>query len=601
MNTQQRKAYSYLRFSTPDQLKGDSYRRQTDLSQKYARENGLELDDSLTFEDLGVSAYRGRNAREGSLGLFIGAVEEGQVLPGSYLLVESLDRLSRDTVMEAFKLFSQIIDLGITIVTLSDGRSYSKDSLNESFTDIIISLTMMARAHDESKTKSERLRAAWSHKRKTAGTKKLTALAPSWLQLNEARDGFDVLEDRAETVKMIFRMAGDGYGANSIVKYLNTHDVPTFGRSKEWHKSTINKILSSESVIGRYQPHSYTVDEATRKRTRTPTGDPIDNYYPAIIDEDEFLRVKAEISARTPKTGRKGRRFSNLFQGLARCGNCGASMGYVNKGPKPKGGTYLVCSRAQRGATDCEYAAVPYQRVEHAVLHTIHELDLDELLPSIESETASQKKALRMNLETHQARLEEVEGQIDNLLELAATTKSPSLATKLEGLEAEKGGLHQKILASLEDLEALSRAAREFEDQQREVQKAYQQWLEINEAGSDADAYALRLKVNRALKKLLETIHVSVIKQPDITKEEALAGISSGGPRPESLENSDLDTLATALSSPRTVLVLSFNHLDSPKVRTVSLLHSGRALVTTGEWKEAGGELGQFRMSEIDA
>jgi DNA invertase Pin-like site-specific DNA recombinase len=61
------RAYSYLRFSTPDQLKGDSYRRQTQLAQEYARKHSLELDQSLTFEDLGVSAYRSKNVKTGAL------------------------------------------------------------------------------------------------------------------------------------------------------------------------------------------------------------------------------------------------------------------------------------------------------------------------------------------------------------------------------------------------------------------------------------------------------------------------------------------------------------------------------------------------------
>src|SRR5688572_4057085 len=48
------RAYSYLRFSRPEQIRGDSLRRQTELSERYARENGLELD--ATLEDRGVSA-----------------------------------------------------------------------------------------------------------------------------------------------------------------------------------------------------------------------------------------------------------------------------------------------------------------------------------------------------------------------------------------------------------------------------------------------------------------------------------------------------------------------------------------------------------------
>jgi DNA invertase Pin-like site-specific DNA recombinase len=56
-------AYSYVRFSTPEQSKGDSLRRQQALSEAYALENGLTLDTTLTFHDLGVSAYRGVDKR----------------------------------------------------------------------------------------------------------------------------------------------------------------------------------------------------------------------------------------------------------------------------------------------------------------------------------------------------------------------------------------------------------------------------------------------------------------------------------------------------------------------------------------------------------
>ncbi len=76
-------AYSYLRFSTPEQAKGDSRRRQLSLAEEYARRHGLQLDRSLNFRDLGVSAFRGKNAKEGSLRAFLDAVEHGIVPPQS--------------------------------------------------------------------------------------------------------------------------------------------------------------------------------------------------------------------------------------------------------------------------------------------------------------------------------------------------------------------------------------------------------------------------------------------------------------------------------------------------------------------------------------
>src|SRR5438874_8702267 len=95
------RAFSYIRFSTPEQLKGDSLRRQLDLSAKYAKQHGLVLDEGLTFRDLGVSAFDKSNLGSGGkLRAFLDAVEQGLVPPGSLLLVESLDRLSRAQVHE---------------------------------------------------------------------------------------------------------------------------------------------------------------------------------------------------------------------------------------------------------------------------------------------------------------------------------------------------------------------------------------------------------------------------------------------------------------------------------------------------------------------
>jgi len=38
----QPKAYSYVRFSSPEQATGDSLRRQTELSEQYASQHGLD-------------------------------------------------------------------------------------------------------------------------------------------------------------------------------------------------------------------------------------------------------------------------------------------------------------------------------------------------------------------------------------------------------------------------------------------------------------------------------------------------------------------------------------------------------------------------------
>jgi DNA invertase Pin-like site-specific DNA recombinase len=178
------RAYSYLRFSTPEQMKGDSLRRQTELARRYAAQHGLLLDEDLTFQDLGVSAFRGRNAEAGKLAYFLEAVRSGLVPRGAYLLVESLDRISRQAARRALRVLEEIVDEGITLVTLNDGKVYTAASLNDDPVSLLMALLTFIRANEESATKARRLQEAWKQKRRTAADRPLTARAPAWLRLD---------------------------------------------------------------------------------------------------------------------------------------------------------------------------------------------------------------------------------------------------------------------------------------------------------------------------------------------------------------------------------------------------------------------------------
>jgi DNA invertase Pin-like site-specific DNA recombinase len=175
-----RKAYSYIRMSTDTQLKGDSLRRQMEQSKNYADENNLTLIESIDgrrLEDIGVSAFNGKNATDGVLSIFLKHLESGNIEKDSVLLVESLDRLSRDRITGAMSQFISIINNGIEIVTLIDGQVYNKKIIDQNPYLIIMGLTVMMRANEESETKSIRGKAVWSKKRKEAEEKVITKKA----------------------------------------------------------------------------------------------------------------------------------------------------------------------------------------------------------------------------------------------------------------------------------------------------------------------------------------------------------------------------------------------------------------------------------------
>src|SRR3954467_5373131 len=91
--------YSYVRFSSIKQAQGTGQKRQEDAAAAWCRARGLAL--VRDYQDLGISGFKGRNVTEGALAAFLRAIEAGIVPPGATLLVENLDRLSRQQVNKA--------------------------------------------------------------------------------------------------------------------------------------------------------------------------------------------------------------------------------------------------------------------------------------------------------------------------------------------------------------------------------------------------------------------------------------------------------------------------------------------------------------------
>ncbi|MEH0292524.1 recombinase family protein [Agrobacterium sp. CCNWLW71] len=337
------KAYSYIRFSSPEQAQGDSLRRQTAKAEAWAQQRGLVLDDSL--RDLGVSAYHGANRTTGALKSFLGMVEDGRIPRGSYLIVESLDRISREAVMDAATRLFALIQAGIIVVTLSDGQEYSEERLRADWLPLVFSLIVMARAHEESRIKSERVGEAWKQKKEKARDegKPLTRRCPEWLEI---RDGaFVERPERVALIRRVFQETIDGFGRREIVRRLNSEGIPTFRGGEGWHTSSVAKIIKSRAVLGEYQPHSGTHRNGNRKAE----GDPIPDYYPSIIESATYWQAQGATQGRRQNAaGRTGMSGSHLFQGLARCAHCDGAMHIVNKGKPPKGSIYLVCSNNMR-------------------------------------------------------------------------------------------------------------------------------------------------------------------------------------------------------------------------------------------------------------
>jgi DNA invertase Pin-like site-specific DNA recombinase len=302
-------AFSYIRFSHPDQAKGDSVRRQDEAAASWCKRNGVTLDTSITLHDLGKSAYTGKhrqNPDRHALAAFLKLVESGKVPRGSCLIIENLDRLTREHLQPALLLVLNLLQGGIRIVQLKPAEMVFDDQSDTM--PVMMMIMELARGHGESAMKSERNGAAWEQRRRKARARAdiLTHRLPAWV---EERGGkLAALPGPAAAVKHIFELAAGGYGAAGIVKKLTADKVPPFGVSGRWTRTYVVLILQDRRALGELQP---------RRSNGKPDGEALRDYFPVIVTEDDWNAARAGAAQRRRRKG-KGRRWTDAEDELAR-------------------------------------------------------------------------------------------------------------------------------------------------------------------------------------------------------------------------------------------------------------------------------------------
>src|SRR5262249_10931772 len=197
--------------------------------------------------------------------------------PGSYLLVEKVDRITRKGLDEGSDLLKAILKAGITIVTLGNGRVYPPSSVKGLMKGWLELQMYLEAAHEYSQTLSNRVRVAWEGMRQKAREKKVlvTAKIPPWLRAvgeGEARRAVPIPE-RVATVQRIFDLAIAGRGLTRIIGALAADGTPPLTRGEAWCRATVRRLLADRGVLGEYQPTA----------EGKPDGPVIEDYFPAII------------------------------------------------------------------------------------------------------------------------------------------------------------------------------------------------------------------------------------------------------------------------------------------------------------------------------
>lgn len=417
------KVYSYVRFSSEKQSKGDSVRRQMELSERWATKHHLAIDDVPEFQDLGVSAFVGAHAKPThGLGQFLEAVRSGRVTAGSVLLVESFDRMSREDVLTALSRLSLLLEAGITIVTLTDEKIWSLEAVRNSLPDLIYSLIIMARANDESKMRSHRISASWEQKRRTVHLRKLTRMCPRWLRLTADGTRFEVIEERATTVRLIYDLAYQGIPMSWIARYLNEKGLRRWTSARVWTTASIAPILRSKAVCGVHQPRRWSI-----RGDPTPVGLPIPDYFPAIVERPIYDAIGHRRQTMPSRASVSQNRFHWIaLSGILVCGYCGGRMWF-----SARSGTaaWMGCQNGYR-KEGCFFIGWLFRRFEPFIFSFLSDQPLEAVHQALFQSLQASMLPLRQRKVT-------VEADIQQLTDIISNQRDPpfSLIQRLRQAE----------------------------------------------------------------------------------------------------------------------------------------------------------------------
>ena len=455
MDTQRSpRAYSYIRFSTPEQAKGHSLQRQTNEARAWAVANSVVLDDELTFRDKGVSGFTGANVETGELGAFLERVKDGTVPRGSWLLVESLDRISRQVARKAVRTIEEIVERGITVVDLLDGgREYSAEALDKDPMLFMMMVVRFIRANEESTLKGSRVAAKYAEKRRVFATdakltKPYTLRLPAWIRWDTTTSNYALIEDRAERLRWMFEMADSGVGVHSIAAQLNEAKVDTWGaggwKAAYWHRSYIRKLLSNKAAIGIFVPHTVRKVDGKRTKERTPQQ-AIINRFPAAIARELFERVNARMSTTEARGKNAKAPVRSIFAGVMKCRHCDGTVTRVNKGDH----VYLVCSAAHAKAGTHPYESVPYVEALEAFTRGIR--------TALDSAPRGNDTAdIEAKIGQLQVEVDAGEDRVNELFEVRIADKSKKARDELQKAERELAAAQEALRKAVEQRDTLA-------------------------------------------------------------------------------------------------------------------------------------------------
>ncbi|WP_329601641.1 recombinase family protein [Paraburkholderia antibiotica] len=414
--------------------------------------------------------------------MFLRAVEDGKVPAGSVLVVEGLDRLSRAEPILAQGQLSSIIGAGIRVITASDNREYSRDVLKKDPMGLVYSLLTMIRAHEESDTKSKRVKAAIRRQCQAwiAGTWRgvvRNGKDPHWTRFVDGR--FELSPERATAIRLMIDMFRQGHGAVRTVRELTERGLTM---SNTGNLTTqLYKIIRNRALIG--------------EKTLEVDGEQfrLEGYYPALLSPEEFSELQYVADQRGQRKGKGEIPSIVTGLGITRCGYCGTAVVGQNlmgrkrqeDGRPQDGHRRLICVGYSHNEGCSVGGSCSVAPIERALMgYCSDQMNLTRL---VEGDSGSAVRAAR--LAQARTRVAETERQIERITDallLESGAAPAAFARRARELEERLKGERREVDHLEHDL-AVSSAA---------TPAVAQAWAELVEGVESLD-YDARMKARQ--------------------------------------------------------------------------------------------------------
>ena len=495
------RAWLYYRLSRDEDEELNSLTNQRSIIAGYAEKNGFTIAGE-SFDD-NVSGMR--FDRDG-IEKICEAVEQNQI---DAVIVKDLSRLGRHRTQTAvFIDYLKKHDVRVISVTENIDTSNENDDLVIGMKQIINDMY--------AKDASRKIRSTYRQKQKEG----IVIIPPFGYFKDKNTRQVVIVEEAADTVRLIFKLYLDRYGFKQIAKKLNAdgvhtpayyqqtllgknvpHTWPQISKQQLWISTTIKRILENEFYAGTLICHKTRTDKINKTFRFIPPEEQYrhENAVPAIIDREtwqqaQFLlqkRVKDRVRA---APGQKIHRYTGIIE----CADC-----------------HSVCTARTRklpqGGRRVEYICNTYHRYgkEYCTTHLIREEVLDDL---VYKELLRVKKMAHANWEAIDALAKDwaaqkfnAERQIDRLQERISVLKNEVEQILMERIrDKAHADIYDVMLQKRDEaIQSAEQQINEYRDAQASIEarkESMRPGIDLLDAitseGSVSDAH-LRMFVNK--------------------------------------------------------------------------------------------------------